>query len=131
MNCSSVERSKLFQEYLNYCRDLKELCYNAQLTQWVDGSFASISNLRPRDIDIVTFIDSAIFQDLRDKLRPFSYPHSKIKYVGIDAYIVESLFQETAVFQHDKAYWRSQFDSTRRNSRTGIKRPKGFLEIIF
>ncbi len=127
---SSVERSKLFQEYLKYLKDLKHICGIIPLTQWVNGSFVSKSNPRPKDIDVVTFIDKNIINTLGEKIRPFTFPYSKINYSGVDAYIVESYSGSNTLFQHDLAYWRSQFDSTRRNRNTGLKTPKGFLEII-
>jgi hypothetical protein len=68
---SSVERSRLFDEYLRYSRDLKALCENIQLCQWVNGSFITRNTPRPNDIDLVTFIDTTIFQKLDDKLAPF------------------------------------------------------------
>jgi hypothetical protein len=128
---SSVERSTLFEEYLRYSKDLKALCENTELRQWINGSFVTRKNPRPSDIDMITFIDTDIFQKLGDKLHPFAYPNSKENYPGVDAYIVESFKEKNVLFKHDQAYWHQQFDTTRRNKRTGKKLPKGFLEIIY
>ena len=125
---SSVERSKLFEEYLRYSKDLKELCGNKELHQWVNGSFITRDKPRPNDIDMVTFIDTTIFQKLGDKLEPFRYPNSKENYSGVDAYIIEV---KNNIIEHDRDYWHHQFDTTKRNVRTGKKLPKGFLEIIY
>jgi hypothetical protein len=125
---SSVERSKLFEEYLRYSKDLKLLCENAELNQWINGSFVSINKSRPNDIDMVTFIDTDVFQKLGDQLQPFVYPNSKVNYPGVDAYIIEI---KSKIIEHDKAYWHHQFDTTRRDKRTGKKLSKGFLEIIY
>ena len=125
---SSVERSKLFDEYMRYTKDLKALCENTQLHQWINGSFVTRSKARPNDIDMVTFIDADILQNIKKELTPFVYPNSKKNYPGVDAYIVEV---NNKMINHDKAYWLHQFDSTTRNVRTGRKLPKGFLEIIY
>ncbi len=82
---SSVERSRLFEEYLRYYRDIKALCENTELHQWINGSFITRNKPRPNDIDIVTFIDTDIFQKLGDKLEPYRYPNSKKNYPGVDA----------------------------------------------
>lgn len=128
MEYSSVERSKLFEAYLRYSKDLKKLCENTKLLQWINGSFITRNKPRPNDIDLVTFIDTSIFQKLGSKLEPFRYPNSKVNYPGVDAYIVEN---KNKVIEHDRAYWHHQFDTTKRNVRTGKKLPKGFLEIIY
>lgn len=124
---SSVERSKLFEQYLRYSKELKELCENTTLHQWINGSFVTRRTTRPSDIDMVTFIDAGIIQKLGDKLKPFIYPHSKKNYPGVDAYVIAA---NSPVTELDKAYWHHQFDTTRRN-RTGNKLPKGFLEITY
>ena len=125
---SSVERSKLFEEFLRCNKDLKSLCDNIELKQWVNGSFVSKFKKRPNDIDLVTFIDINIIKSLGEKIKPFVYPYSKKNYKGVDAYIVES---NCDLYLYDKAYWHQQFDTTRRNSKTGKKLSKGFLEIIY
>lgn len=125
---SSVERSQLFEAYLRYSKDLKKLCGNTQLRQWINGSFITRNTPRPNDIDLVTFIDTTIFKKLGDKLKPFSYPNSKVNYLGVDAYIIED---KNKIIEFDKAYWHHQFDTTRRSQKTGKKLPKGFLEIIY
>ena len=127
MEYSSVERSKLFHQYLRYTKELKELCKDAPLHQWINGSFVTRRVPRPSDIDMITFIEVDIFEKFSDKLEPFKYPNSKKNYPGVDAYIAPSNSRFT---ESDKAYWRHQFDTTRRN-RNGKKLPKGFLEIIY
>jgi hypothetical protein len=128
---SSVERSSLFNQYIRYSEDLKQLCGNLDLVQWINGSFISINKPRPSDIDMVTFVDTKTFRKLGDELRPFAYPKSKENYPGVDAYIVECFTDDDNVlYNSDKAYWYHQFNSSRRNRR-GKKLPKGFLEIIY
>lgn len=125
---SSVDRSKLFEEYLRYSKDLKRKCGNIELQHWINGSFVSLNKLRPNDIDMVTFIDTSTFQKLGKELQPFIYPNSKINYPGIDAYIIEI---KSTVIEYDKTYWHHQFSTSRRNKRTGKKLSKGYLEIIY
>jgi hypothetical protein len=128
---SSVERSNLFEQYLRYIKDLKQICGNMGFKHWINGSFVTKNKPRPNDIDIVVFIDTEIFNKLGDELRPFAYPKSKENYPGIDAYLVESFAnEEPTIFKSDKAYWFQQFSKTRRNKR-GVKVSKGFLEIIY
>ena len=131
VNYSSADRSRLFEVYLQYSSDLKRLCEDIDLLQWMDGSFVTKRKPRPNDIDMVTFIDAQLVKKLGSKLEPFTYPFSKKNYPGIDAYIVEIHEDiENSIFKSDKAYWHHQFDTTRRN-RTGNKLPKGFLKIIY
>jgi hypothetical protein len=35
------KRKELFEQYELYCSGLKDICGNAALTQWVDGSYIS------------------------------------------------------------------------------------------
>lgn len=132
INVPCVERNKLFNSYLHYSNDLKSLCKGNILRQWLDGSFVT-KKLRPNDIDIVTFIDFSILNEIKDEIKRFVFPNSIQYYAGIDAYIV-SVFPTTDTNYHlygaDELYWLDQFDSTRRN-RQGIKAAKGFLEINF
>lgn len=130
---SSVERSILFDMYLNYSQNLKKTCGNIELYQWINGSFVTKQKQRPGDIDMVTFIDADIIKNTGDKIKPFTYPYSKKNYPGVDAYIIEvhgKNSQKHKVFESDRAYWHQQFDTTRRN-RKGKKLSKGFLEIIY
>lgn len=127
---SSVQRSKLFDQYLSYTRNLKEIIGNEKITQWINGSFVTRSNPSPSDIDVVSFIDSVLVEKLGNDLSKFIFPFSKNNYPGVDAYLVEYSEDRDVLYQIDKAYWLHQFDKTRRNKRTGQKQSKGFLEII-
>ena len=130
---SSVERSSLYDAYCEYSNNLKALCEGAVLRQWINGSFATRSQLRPSDIDMVTFIDAAVVMRLGNALDPFKYPQSKHNYPGIDGYIVSVYDQASPhrlLYLSDELHWRDEFDTARRN-RAGIKHPKGFLEIMY
>lgn len=130
---SSVERSMLYDSYQRYSSDLKALCSGILLRQWVDGSFVTKVELRPSDIDMVTFLDAALIEQLGVALEPFKYPNSKHHYPGIDGYLVSVYGSDSPhhfLSHSDELHWRSTFDKTRRN-RNGIKLPKGFLEIMY
>jgi hypothetical protein len=132
-NYTSVERSALFGTYLDYSNDLKKLCGDVELLQWVDGSFVTKRKTNPSDVDMITFVPIEIVIKLKEKIKPFIYPESIKNYPGVDAYVVEvheKGSNDFFSFQADRLYWRQQFDTTRRN-RAGNKMSKGFLEIIY
>ena len=125
----SIKRRELFNKYLSYSTALKQLCNNAGLIQWVDGSFVT-KKPEPGDIDIVTFIDFSIVEALNDKLTDYKHPASQ-NIFGVDAYIVKLYPTEHKYYNlyiSDSAYWMNHFNKTRRN-RIGNKLQKGFLEI--
>jgi hypothetical protein len=125
----SIKRRELFTKYISYSTGLKELCNDATLIQWVDGSFVT-KKQEPGDIDLVTFIDFSIIETLNVNLTNFNYPASQ-NIFGVDAYIVR-FYPEGHKFHplylSDRAYWMAHFTKTRRN-RIGNNFPKGFLEI--
>jgi len=66
------------------------------------------------------------------KLDNFKYPFS-INNFGVDAYIVlvyPEDHKNYPLYISDRLYWMELFDKTKRN-RSGIKNPKGFLELNF
>ncbi len=126
----SYTRGDLFNKYISYSKALKELCNNEELIQWIDGSFAT-KKPNPNDIDLVTFVEFSVVDELGDRLADFKYPASKSTF-GVDAYIIRvypPAHKRYTPYQLDKAYWMDHFAKTRRN-RIGNKLPKGFLEII-
>jgi len=133
--CFSIDspediRRKLFNQYLGYKNELKELCGKTELKQWIDGSFVT-KKPKPSDIDLVTFVDFETAKLKEKELRKFIYPESLGNY-GIDGYMIV-IYPEGHkfhfIYQADCAYWVNQFDKTKPDKR--YKRiPKGFLEII-
>ncbi|MDB5090215.1 MAG: hypothetical protein JWR09_4209 [Mucilaginibacter sp.] len=126
---NTSKRIELFNNYAIYSRSLKELCNNSNLIQWIDGSFVTQKS-EPNDIDIVTFIDFEIVDELNDKLINYKCPASKNLF-GVDAYLVKLYPKDHKYYpicQADWAYWMDHFNKTRRN-RIGNKLQKGFLEI--
>jgi hypothetical protein len=130
---SSMDRSRLFDQYRRYIKDLKTVCGDLEIKQWINGSFVTKCKPNPSDIDMVVFIDGEVLKRLGEKVKPFTYPFAKNNYKGIDAYIVGVFPVEDGkhkLFKSDKGYWHDQFDSTRRN-RNGKKERKGFVEVCF
>lgn len=131
LNIPTVERQILFENYQIYSSNLKKLCNNTSLLQWINGSFVT-KILNPGDIDLVTFLDFNLVRDLSEKVKSFTFPLSEIDY-GVDAYIVIIYpigHKNYFLYQSDFAYWMDKFDKTKRNRR-GNCLPKGFLEIIY
>jgi hypothetical protein len=123
-------RKNLYDQYKNYTDDLKAVCGEIELVQWLDGSFVT-KKPKPSDIDLVTFIDIKIVETTEKELRKFIYPASLENY-GIDGYIV--IFyprdhKHHSLYKSDCAYWIDHFGKTK-PSRRYKRTPKGFLEII-
>ncbi|OYU84979.1 MAG: hypothetical protein CFE24_04080 [Flavobacterium sp. BFFFF2] len=130
LKLATGKRKEIFDAYIKYNEDFKRVCNLTALKQWIDGSF--VTQIRnPGDIDLVTFLDYDIIQDLGSKLDDFTYPNSEIIY-GVDAYIIE-VYPETHNdrfrYISDKAYWMDRFTKTRRFR--GNRLSKGFLEIQY
>lgn len=83
----STVRLEIFERYIRYSNNLKQLCGGAELIQWIDGSYVTKVK-EPGDIDFVSFIDHEIILQIGDQgLVNFKYPES-INVYGVDAYIV-------------------------------------------
>lgn len=129
-NLDFGNRKILFEQYKVYCRDLKLLCDNKTITQWIDGSYVTKSKT-PSDIDLIFFLDFETVQSNEKDLKQFIYPQSLTKY-GVDAYIVviyPTDHKRAYISNADKAYWMDHFGKTKPN-RSRKKIRKGFLEII-
>lgn len=124
----SKKRQDLFKSYAQYCEDFKKACGLDKLHQWVNGSFVT-KKLIPGDIDIVTFLNHDMVQNLGQTLDNFKYPNSEAIY-GVDAYIVEVYPEghpKRYFYTSDWAYWYDRFTKTRRIK--GNRLAKGFLEM--
>ena len=102
-----------------------------EIKQWVNGSFVT-KKTNPKDIDVISFVSHNLVKELGEKLNPFR-PEGSWEAFGIDAYVLEvHVIASRYDFytKSDTAYWRDQFGHTRPN-RKGVKREKGFLEIIY
>jgi hypothetical protein len=99
-------RKQHFESYLNYSKELKKLCGNIELIQWIDGSFITKKE-NPNDIDLVTFLDFESTKSIHHLLGNFKEPLSKTMY-AVDAYIIYTYPQEDIRYffqQSDMAYW--------------------------
>lgn len=123
-------RSTLFESFLKYTTELKNTLEGAELTCWINGSFAT-KKKEPNDMDLVTFINYDML-DLKEQfLQDFKYPDSLTKF-GLDAYIVKVYprsHSKYPLYIGDEMYWMDRFDKNKRN-RNGVKVPKGFVEIV-
>lgn len=127
---ASRRRNELYNNYLNYSDQLKTALGGNDLLQWIDGSYVTKKE-EPGDIDLITFIDGTVIEQLNHIFDPFKYPRSLQDY-GVDAYLVavyDHKDRKHPLFIGDQMYWMDLFDKTQR-SRNGQKHPKGFLEII-
>ena len=127
---ATSRRTTLFGGYLDYTNDLCACLGDIPFTQWIDGSFTTAEQ-HPHDIDIVTFLNFDVIDQLGAALNPFKYPES-FRY-GMDAYLVRVFPPEHRLFAlyiGDRAYWLDRFTKTERNRR-GIVYRKGFLELIY
>ncbi len=124
-------RHQLFQGYVRYNEDLKQLLGNIRYTQWVDGSFIS-TKVNPRDIDLVSLIDHQLIDQYETDLERFTKQTSKETY-GVDGYIVRIYPEEHPYYvrtQSDLIYWEHWFSHSKKNRRKQ-RFPKGFIEIEF
>jgi len=128
-NIPTDKRKILFNNFIEYSRQLKVACNNVEVLQWIDGSFTTKIPY-PDDIDLVTFIDYSVIEPNEALLNNYKFPQSVDIFV-VDAYIVKVYpdnHLKYPLFIGDRSYWMDRFDRTRRN-RAGNRLPKGFLEI--
>jgi hypothetical protein len=52
---SDGKRKELFDQFKLYCDNLKTVCDNKAIVQWIDGSYVTKSK-NPSDIDLVSFL---------------------------------------------------------------------------
>ncbi|RMG72453.1 MAG: hypothetical protein D6722_05395 [Bacteroidetes bacterium] len=124
-------RHQLFQGYVSYNEDLKQLLGSIRYAQWIDGSFIS-TKVNPADIDLVSFIDHQIVDQHETDLARFIAQTGKETY-GVDAYIVRMYPEEHPYYirtQSDLVYWEHWFSQSMKNRRKR-RFPKGFLEITY
>jgi hypothetical protein len=128
---NSSTRKAIFEDYEHYLADFQRLV-TPNFTQWIDGSFVT-KKLNPADIDFVTFIDAAIFEE-KERLivNQFIYPNAPKIYnvdaYGVRVYPVNHPFHNIGI--SDTLYWQEWFGQTRPN-RDKRKFKKGFVQIKF
>lgn len=122
----SKTREKLFENYLSYSDELKQILNLGELKQWINGSFVT-KTINPKDVDLVTFIPNEVYYKNESVLRKFN-EKSWFEF-NIDAYIL--IERQGFTFESDKLYWLNHFSRTRKNLKTGKRLEKGFIEINY
>ena len=131
-NVVSKTRKQIFENYIEYSTELKQLLNVDQLTQWVNGSFVS-KTANPKDIDLLTFIEATIYLENFEKIEKFL---SKTNWnsLGVDAYLIPIRNEKDALYyryESDRLHWMHHFSRTRKDIRSGKNLRKGFLEINY
>lgn len=125
----SETRQLIFENYLDYLDDFQRLI-TRNFTHWLDGSFMS-KKLNPNDIDFVSFIDYRVYEQKEEQIFRIV---EKYGYMKLDNYISQIFpinHPRHAETEHFKGYWTELFSSSRRDPKTNIQSPRGFIEIIF
>ena len=110
----------------NYQRFLEAIQRNISLhfTQWINGSFIS-QTPDPKDIDMVVFLDAAIYRQKEALLE--KYWSFALEDKGLDVYWVEAYKPEHVDFvrvtRNYQTVWRNRFGKDR------LSNKKGFIEI--
>jgi hypothetical protein len=129
-NIRSETRKEIFEKYLRYSDDLKDVLGGIPLKQWVNGSFVTMKR-SPKDIDLVTFIDHYAVNKIGNKIDNFRSIGSRKTY-GVDAYVMEIYPNESSfhrLMKYDLLEWENLFINNRPVD--GLYAKKGFLEIIY
>lgn len=122
----STTRLFLFDRYLEYNARLSE--FLPDYTQWIGGSFVS-RKLNPNDIDVLTFVDSELFdknEQVISELKQWRFQRPKL----VDGFFVRVYPQDHQLYSHsegDRVQWL--FDWSR--TITDPRRNKGFIELTF
>ena len=121
-------RNQLFDYYKKYVRELSNLL-KISFVQWINGSFVT-KELKPKDIDLVSFIDYRAIEKVGHDIKSLIYPNSKSNF-NVDAYIVKvypSDHKYNFAYETDRLYWLHQFLKTRPNKQ-GKQYNKGFIKL--
>ena len=100
-------------------------------SQWINGSFIS-KVLKPRDVDIVSFIDYKTIKQNASHLEKMLFPISFEKY-KMDAYMVRTYPQnhdKHSYMVSDTLYWLHHFLKTKPNKQNKVF-SKGLVKIKF
>ena len=119
---TNENRQSFLVDYNAFIEHLNSLGIN-NFYQWIDGSFVT-KKISPRDIDVVSFIETKEFKKNEKEL--LLLPKM---FQNIDCYFVEVFLKDDKkhfITQTDKLYWFHLFQGTRKPR---IK--KGFVQINF
>jgi hypothetical protein len=121
----SNTRQGLWNYYIQYVDDLQQHI-TPHFAQWIDGSFITQA-LDPKDIDLVTFIDTQVFKEKESDLE--GYWSFALEDQGLDAYLVEVYQENSDQYQqltvHYRNLWLNRFGKDREG------KPKGLIQIKF
>ena len=120
----NTHRERLYENYLYFLQLLEKMSIGS-FYQWIDGSFTTCST-HPRDIDLVSFVDSNFYRKFERQLANLS---KEMKYNNrIDAYF-EPIFPDnhflSASTRYNKADWKRLYERDRQFRR------KGFIQLNF
>ena len=119
---TNENRQSLLVDYNAFIEHLNSLGIN-NFYQWIDGSFVT-KKIFPRDIDVVSFIETKEFKKNEKEL--LLLPKM---FQNIDCYFVEVFLKDDKkhfITQTDTSYWFHLFQGTRKPR---VK--KGFVQINF
>ena len=122
----SATRGGIFNAYLDWLGAFKASVCQTGFHQWIDGSFVTRKS-NPNDLDIVTFVDYAIYQEREKTIAAFKSLEFRKK-TKLDLYFVRVYPANHArrkSFEFDSAYWLDLFSKSR------LKQHKGFVQINF
>lgn len=128
----SKTRRNIFNNYLDYSAQLKQLLNVEHLRQWINGSFVT-KVINPKDIDLVTFVDAELYLKHEKLLKGF-ISNKNWRDLGVDAYLIVVRSSDDKLFirtESDRTYWMDHFTKTRQNPRSTQRPRKGFLEINY
>jgi hypothetical protein len=114
-------RALIFREYKDMLEALFTLS-KSTFQQWINGSFVTLKP-RPKDIDVVTFIDYQVYSEQEELLGEIRRKYSKVDAYFIKHYPMHHPMRFITDF--DRVEWLHLFSTDRR------RRPKGFIELNF
>ena len=124
-----THRQKLFDSYQLFLDEIYDLIGN-NFFQLINGSFTT-QKLKPKDIDVVTFIDYKILNRFEDEIDHLS-ERSK-KEFNLDAFFAPHCEPGHPYFIHAQLifdYWKNFFSYSRKD-KNGVHNPKGLFKIKF
>jgi hypothetical protein len=114
-------RVEIFEEYLAFCDTLKSIGIE-NFYQFIDGSFITKKTF-PKDIDVVSFVESDFFNNNAVKLLNLRDKFSKIDCFFVPNYRPKD--RNYFITQFGLFEWEQLFNTDREYN------PKGILKIIF
>ena len=119
---TNENRQDLFIEYNAFVKYINSLGIN-NFYQWIDGSFVT-KKTNPRDIDVVSFIETKEFKKNEKELLILSKMFRNIDCYFVEVFLIDD--KKYFITQTDTSYWYHLFQGTRKPH---IK--KGFVQINF